>query len=237
MHSTLFISGTDTGIGKTLITGLLAHFLQETGLSVITQKWVQTGYSENISDIKEHLLLMKKNPEEFTPYMSLMMPYCFQFPGSPHLAAALEKKTIDLAVIESSLTKLKKHFNSIIIEGSGGLFVPINSQKTYIDLIKLFSLPVILVVGNKLGAINQALLSIDALAHRKIPILGLIFNTQSPNESELILNDNPKIIETISEIPILGTLPYSKDINMLSNYFQPIGEKILIQIKKHRIIK
>jgi len=219
----IFIAGTDTSVGKTIITGLLARFLLERGFSVITQKWIQTGFNFP-KDLYTHLKIMKKSKDYIKNYIDYVSLYNFKFPSSPHLASKLENRKINIYRIKNSLKKLIG-FDYVIIEGIGGLCVPLNRKITLIDLLCDLKLPVIIVAKNKLGVINHALLSISELKRRNIKILGIIFNNPK-FENELILKDNPEIIKEISKEKVFGVLPYNKDIEKLYSFFIPIGERI-----------
>lgn len=222
----IFIAGTDTGVGKTVVTGLLSCFLLREGYRVVTQKWVQTGHSNFCSDIDIHLSFMGKGKKDFQSYLPFMAPYVFRFVSSPHLAASLEKKRVDLVKIKESLTTLND-FDFVVVEGIGGLLVPLNAESLLIDVIEELSLPVLIVAGNKLGVINHTLLSIEALKSRGIEILGIVFNNISKKENRIILKDNPKIVKKFAQEAVLGILPYSRNPFQLKKRFYPIGKKIL----------
>jgi len=224
--SLIFIAGTDTGVGKTVVAGLLSCFLLEEGYRVVTQKWVQTGRDGSSSDIDIHLKFMHRSRKDYEKYLPFMEPYIFRFASSPHLAASLEKKRVDIVKIKGSLTNLG-HFDFIVVEGSGGLLVPLNAESLLIDVIEEMSLPVLIVAGNKLGVINHTLLSIETLRSRGIEILGIVFNNISKKENRVILKDNPKIIKKFSGETVLGILPYSSNPFQLKKRFLPIGKKIL----------
>jgi len=223
----IFVTGTDTGVGKSLVTGLLAKFLEDKGYKVITQKWVETGVRGFFRDINFHLKLTGKKKREFKGYLHEMSPYSFKFPSSPHLASTLEKRNIDINKIKNSFKFLQRAFDFVAVEGVGGILVPLNKKKLVVDIVKELKLPVVVVVGNKLGAINHTLLTIEALKARKIKIIGLVFNEQEDKTSETILKDNPKIIKALSNEKILGSLPYTKDIDELHKFFSSIGRNIL----------
>lgn len=227
----LFITGTDTDAGKTLVTGLLARALCEQGRSVITQKWVQTGCRTfQDTDIATHLALMNRSLQEIEPFLPEVIPYCFKLPASPHLAARQEKKRIDLRKIEKAYHTLSKNFDLVLAEGAGGLMVPLTPRTLLIDLVQKLRLPVLLVVHNKLGAVNHALLSIEALHHRKIPLLGLIFNN-AKNENPEILKNNIQTVAALTNEPVLGVLPLSPKISVLHQTLTPIAKTILNRIK------
>jgi len=222
----VFVTGTDTEVGKTVVCGLLGRYLINKGHNVITQKWIQTG-SENFSeDIATHLTLMGRQKEDIEKYLPYINPYIFRFPASAHLAATLEKSSIDAAKIKNSFTILSKEFDTVIVEGIGGALVPFNKKDLVIDIAKELDLPVIIVVKNKLGAINHTLLTIEAIRARDMKILGLIFNGHE-NEDKIIANDNPEIIKTLTNERILGNLPLLKEQTLLQKAFRPIGDSIL----------
>ncbi|MFH0797392.1 MAG: dethiobiotin synthase [Candidatus Omnitrophota bacterium] len=224
----IFVAGTDTGAGKTVATGLLGRYLSRKGYRVVTQKWVQTGCSGFPEDMEVHLRLMEKKRRDFEGYLSLMMPYIFKFPSAPYLSARLEKRRIDLSGIEETLKVLANGFDFVIVEGIGGLLVPLTGSCLLADFVKKLNLPVLLVAGNRLGAINHTLLSLEALKARKIKTLGVIFNNISPNEDKRILQDNPEIVAKISGEKVLGVLPRVKHLSQLHRHFAPIGKKILL---------
>ncbi|MEW6104376.1 MAG: dethiobiotin synthase [bacterium] len=214
----IFIGGTDTGVGKTLITGLLGRYFLEFGLNIVTQKWVDAGGC----DIKTHFRLMKKKPNLPIDYLS---PYIFTFPCSPHLCSRIFNKAIKPDVIKEKFLFLKERYDFVLVEGTGGLLVPISRKTLIIDIVNEVSLPVLIVSKNRLGTINHSLLTIEALKNRNMKILGIIFNNPK-REKEEILKNNPKIIRDLTKIRVLGILPYINDIEALYKAFIPIGNKI-----------
>ncbi|NQT07358.1 MAG: dethiobiotin synthase [Candidatus Omnitrophica bacterium] len=200
----IFITGTDTGVGKTVFTGLLARYLLERGYNAVTQKWIQTGSKGFPKDIAVHLKLMKRKRSEVRDCMQHITPYKFKFPSSPHLAAQLEKKIIKKDKIKKSFRYLMKRFDFVIVEGIGGALVPINKKEFVIDIAKELKVPVLIVVDNKLGAINQTLLTIEAIRRRRMEITGIIFNNRSKGTDKRILKDNIRIIKNISGEKVMG---------------------------------
>jgi len=207
LKSSFFIAGTGTGVGKTIVTGYLTRYFFQQNRSVITQKWVQTGYLEADHDILTHDRICGRSSDRNED----RLPYRFRMPSSPHLAAKMERRAIDPKVIFDSLTRLQSQYEQIIIEGTGGLMVPFTEELLQIDLIQHSRCPVVLVIANQLGAINHAILSIEALQSRKIPILGLIFNQITSNEDTEILKENLSIINKITKCPIFGEFYFFDD--------------------------
>ncbi len=223
----IFITGTDTGVGKTVVTGLLARYLSENGYSVITQKWVQTGSGRACpADIKEHLRFMVKDKADIKNYLSYIAPYTFNPACSPHLASKMEGKKIDSGKIKADFKFLSRRFDFVIVEGIGGALVPFSNKRLVIDIVKELKLPVLLVIGNKLGAINHALLAIEALKSRGLKIIGLVFNNLYSGQ-KYILKDNPAIVSKLSRQKTLGVLPKLGSPNSLYKKFLPVGRRIL----------
>ena len=230
----IFIGGTDTGVGKTVVTGLLSRFLIDKGYNAVTQKWVQTGSYDHSADIQEHLNYMRRSKDDYEGYSEDIMPYIFKYPASPHLAAKLETIEIDNSKIERSFNVLYDRYDAVIVEGTGGMLVPYNEDRTLADICEKIEIPTILVVENRLGAINHALLSIESIRKRNIPIIGMIFNKISSCEDELILNDNMRIINKLTGIDILGELDCLNDREGLYHLFTDIGQKIIDMIALNR---
>ena len=148
MKRAIFITGTDTGIGKTVVSGLLAKYILEKGESVITQKWIQTGSSDMPLDIKTHLKIMGKNKDYIKGHLNDVCPYVFKFSASPHLASKIEGRLISEEKIIKSFKRLSSEFDWVIVEGTGGVLVPFSSKSLIIDLAVKLDLEVLLVAVN-----------------------------------------------------------------------------------------
>ncbi|MDP3042110.1 MAG: dethiobiotin synthase [Candidatus Omnitrophota bacterium] len=222
----IFITGTDTGVGKSIVTGLLAKYLREKGYKVVTQKWVQTG-SRFSADINLHLKIMGVSKGAIKDHLDCVCPYIFKLPASPHLAAKVENKKIDIARIKQSFKSLSAKFDFVIVEGIGGSLVPLNEKRLVIDIARELGLPVLIVAQNKLGAINHILMTIEVLKYRKMKILGIVFNN-CPGQNKLILRDNPEIIRKMTKQNILGVLPRNNRLGLLYKKFLPIAARIIL---------
>jgi len=222
----IFVTGTDTGVGKSIISGLLARYLQDKGYKVITQKWVQTG-SRVSTDINVHLRIMGAAKGSVNNYAHCVCPYIFRLPASPHLAAKAENNKISIAKIKKCFKILASKFDFVIVEGIGGALVPVDEKHLVIDIAKELGLPALVVAQNKLGVINHALMTIEVLRRRKIKILGVIFNN-CRRQNKLVLKDNPEIIKSITQQKILGCLPWNKRMDLLYKKFIPLAQKIIL---------
>jgi len=195
----IFITGTDTNIGKTLISSWLT---MHSGYAYF--KPIQTGTKES-SDSKE--------VQNLTAATIIPEIYTYPEPVSPHLAAQLAGDYIDIAQIALPNT------DKLIVEGAGGLLVPINAQVLMIDLIKKLELGVILVASTKLGTINHTLLSIEALRARNIPLLGVIMNGPA--------NTNSAAIAKFGNTCILADFPWLPTVTTESLRSIPLTDKLL----------
>ena len=199
MINGFFISGTDTNVGKTIISSILVN-----KFNAIYYKPIQCGLDENGHTDSE---TVRKNCNKATIWKET---YFFKNPLSPNIAARKEGKIVKMS--EFKKIKLSNSEKKIIIEGAGGLSVPLNNQKLVVDLIKFFNLPLILVCKTCLGTINHTLLSISLLKQKKINLHGLIFvGDQKKETQETIKKFGEKIYG--NKVNILCRIPYKKKIN------------------------
>lgn len=182
---TLCLCGIDTGIGKSVATGLLARHLLEQDQRVITQKLVQTGCSGRPEDIVTHRRLMETGWLD-EDERRLTCPYCFSFPASPHLAARLAGRTIDTEIITAATRQLESAYRWTLVEGAGGLLVPLNDDLTQLDYLASQDYPLILVTSSRLGSINHTLMSLEILQGRRRPLAGLIYNLFAGGADEIV---------------------------------------------------
>lgn len=171
----LFVSGIDTDAGKTYATGFLAKQFMEQGKKVATLKFIQTGCTGSSEDIEVHRKIMGVELPEDKDLTTA--PIIFSYPASAQLAARLDNRDIDLAKVDEAVEKLKANYDVVLIEGAGGLMVPITDEFLSIDYPSTRNIPVILVTNGILGSINHTILSLEALARRGIKIEAVAYNT------------------------------------------------------------
>ncbi|MBF0521081.1 MAG: dethiobiotin synthase [Nitrospirae bacterium] len=222
----IFITGTDTGVGKTLITTLIAIGLTEIGYRVTVRKPIETGCKlEGVLLSPEgRTLYLKYIPSMKNENIDDITPIRFKEPLCPLVASRIENKNI---LWDELITSLKTNDNSkvLLIEGAGGVMVPITTDKFVYDIITELQLPVIVVCENRLGAINHTLLTLDFLKARKISVIGIIINHTSTADT-LALRTNPEIIAELSlGAPIIGTVPFISDIS--SESLKKISKKYI----------
>lgn len=185
----VFVSGIDTEIGKTVVTGWLAQQWAAQGADVITQKLVQTGCVGASDDILLHRRIMGTGLFD-EDRDGTTMPALFAYPASPHLAARLEQRTLDMAAIEAATARLCERYETVLIEGAGGLMVPLTEQLLTIDYVAQKGWPLLLVTSGRLGSINHTLLSLEAIAARGITLHGVAWNSRDDSSDELIAADS-----------------------------------------------
>lgn len=230
MGKGIFVAGTDTGVGKTVMTGLLARFLCEKGVNVITQKWVQTGCQVESNDIRQHCTIAPCLYERVALNKTNIEPYVLNKPCSPHLAAEKEQKRIDPERIKRAFRELDREYDQVLVEGAGGILVPLREDLLLADLVGDMELDVVVTVGNKLGAINHTLLTFEALKARGLKILGTLYN-DLPGEDPEILKDNKRIIAKISGVKTLAEIGYEPRMELLYQRFKVFGDNIMKVIK------
>ncbi|CAB1276987.1 dethiobiotin synthase [Candidatus Nitrosacidococcus tergens] len=206
MAKGFFITGTDTGIGKTWISvGLITHFKQK-GYQVAGMKPVASGcIATPIGICNEDALQLKEHTNISLTY-SQVNPYNLPLPIAPHLAAQNQNVNIDLKVIKNRFSEIATKVDVIVVEGVGGWIVPINQKQTMVDVAQSLKLPVILVVGMKLGCLNHALLTSESILKSGLSFAGWIAN-QVQSEMDW-LEDNIQFLRERLPVPLLGITPH-----------------------------
>ncbi|EGJ71204.1 Dethiobiotin synthetase [Bacteroides coprosuis DSM 18011] len=193
MKKVYFVTGIDTNVGKSIATGYLANQMMQEGKKVITQKLIQTGNVKVSEDIEMHRKLMG------LPLLDVdknrhTCPYIFTYPCSPHLAARIDRKEISIAKINECTNSLLSKYDVVLLEGAGGIMVPIQDDYLTIDFIKDEKLPIILVTSPKLGSLNHTLLTIESCLNRGIVIDTIVYN-DFPKGDEVISPDTYAFIQ------------------------------------------
>lgn len=188
----LFITGIDTDAGKSYATGWLANRINSEGGNAITMKFVQTGNRNFSEDIDVHRRIMGLEPQP-VDLQHITAPEIFTYPCSPDLAARIDNREIDLRRIDKAADELTRLYDTVLIEGAGGLMVPLKGEYLTIDYIKERDLPTVLVTNGKLGSISHTLLALDAIRNREIRLYAVIYNTYFDYD-KIIAEDTRKYI-------------------------------------------
>jgi dethiobiotin synthetase len=203
MKQPIFITATDTHVGKTVTTAVLGTLLQTQGIDVGIMKPVQCG-GDDAKFLKKLLNLSDE--------MDLINPIYAPEPLSPHLALKRAKKTFDLKKVKAAMSQLQKNHDQMLIEGAGGLMVPLKDGYYNADLIRDLKAEIIIVARLGLGTINHTLLTINQAKAYKLSIRGIIFSDVTSGIKSLPERTNPDEIAKLSGVPVLGTIPYLKPI-------------------------
>lgn len=208
MSQGYFVTGTDTGIGKTTVSCALLRAFAAQGHKVIGMKPIAAG-SENGKWLDVEQLLAASNVNVTRQQIN---PYAFDPAISPHLAAQQVGRGIDLTVIQQAYQTLSTQADRIIVEGAGGFLVPVNQQQTGADLSRALNLPVILVVGMRLGCLNHALLTAQAIKAAGLTLVGWVANCIDPQM--LVLAENIATLEQRLDCLLLGVVPFDLEMDM-----------------------
>lgn len=207
MKRAYFITGTDTGVGKTLISSAMVYGFAQQGLRAVGMKPVAAGceLDKDGQLLSEDVVSLIAASNVQAP-LSLVNPYAFVPPIAPHIAAAQAGVTIDLAEIQQAYQQLQALADVVIVEGVGGFNVPLSPENDTADLAQLLNLPVVLVVGMRLGCINHALLTVQAIAARGLQLAGWIANQVDPHMPAF--EENLQALSGRIAAPCLAVMPW-----------------------------
>ena len=198
-----FITGTDTGVGKTLVSCALLYGFAAQGKRVVGMKPVAAGCAD---DNQHEDVTQLRAASNVLASKGQINPYCFTQVVAPHLAAQFVGINISFARILESFSELNAQADVVVVEGAGGFRVPLNAGQDSADLAEQLALPVVLVVGMRLGCLNHALLTVEAVAARGLTLAGWVANVLDANMS--MLNENIAALRQRIEAPLLGVVPY-----------------------------
>jgi dethiobiotin synthetase len=176
----LFITGTDTGVGKTLVSVSLVKALVRHGLRCAVMKPIASGSEQTSEGLRNaDAVALGEASNVVVPYASIN-PYCFEPAISPHIAAEEAKIEVDVGLIKSRFEALASSADFVVVEGAGGWYAPISQSKSMADLPKSLNIPVLLVVGVRLGCLNHALLTKQAIEASGVELAGWVANSIDP---------------------------------------------------------
>ncbi len=212
MRKGLFVTGTDTGVGKTVISAALIKAANLLGLRAGGMKPIETGCLKKGDILIPSDGMFLKTVAHMEENIKNISPYCFENPLAPLPASEIEGIDIDLNNIKNVFIYLTEKYDVLIVEGIGGLLVPIKKNYFVIDLVKNFELPLIIVSRPGLGTLNHTMLTVNCAVREGLHVAGIIINYSNPPEFNLAEETNPHVIEKICNVPIIGIFPYLKDL-------------------------
>ena len=205
MGKIYFVSGIDTDAGKTYCTAWLAKQLNGKGIRTITQKFIQTGNSGRSEDIELHRSIMGcgmlPKDREFTT-----APEIFSYPASPLLASKIDKRPVDFEKINNATKRLADKYDVVLVEGAGGLMVPLTENMLTIDFIAQSGYPLVFVTSGRLGSVNHTLLGLEAVAARNINLYMVMYNLYPANPDTTISDDTRCYLRSYLGTRFPGTL-------------------------------
>jgi dethiobiotin synthetase len=206
MKQGYFITGTDTNVGKTLVTLALMHYYQQQGKTVIGMKPVASGCKLHDGQLKNDDALLLQQHASIAVDYELINPYAYLMPVSPHIAGA--NNPVQLAKVAEALHHLQNMADIVLVEGVGGWYAPINNQQAVSDMAKYLGLAVIMVVAIRLGCINHARLTDEAIRASGLPYIGWIANCTDPDMMKR--DETIATIKKVLNVPLLGVLPFQE---------------------------
>ena len=196
MNKGLFITGTDTGVGKTIVACGVAALLRSRKIKVGVMKPVASGSRDDAMRLRK--------AAGMTEEPAIINPLFYKAALAPTVAAALERREVDLEAVYRSYWYLQKHYDVVVVEGIGGVKVPLGESTYVADLIEALRLPALVVGRAGLGTLNHTLLTLDALEVKKVPVMGVLLN--GAHGSGLAEKTNPEELQDHTAVPVLGVL-------------------------------
>lgn len=219
MSKGVFITGTDTGVGKTIVSAVITRALIQKGIKSGVMKPIETGCSERNGLMVPTDGMFLREMAGMNDSIDLLTPVRYKNPLAPLVAAEIENRPVDIDAITSAYEVLSGKYDFIVVEGVGGLLVPIARRERIFfvsDLIKKLALPVIIVARPGLGTINHTLLTVHHALREGLNVTGVIINHNTPPENSLAEKTNPEVLSDLCPVPIIGTLPYMSEITKVN---------------------
>ena len=226
-----FVTGTDTGVGKTIITAALIKAICRLGFTAGGMKPVESGCLQQGDVLVPSDGMFIKTIAHMEENIGHITPCRFKSPLAPLPASEIEGISVDFEKIKKAFADLSRKYDVVIVEGIGGLLVPITRNYSVIDMAKDFNLPLIVVSRPSLGTINHTMLTVNYALKEGLRVAGIIINYNQPPENTLAEATNPEIIKRISPVPVIGIFPYLTDMES-ATIEKAAGENMDISILK-----
>ena len=211
------MTGTDTGVGKTIVTAALISALRAQGILAGVMKPIETGVAGGIASDAEWLMSVAGIEDD----LDLVSPDRFKTPAAPMVASTREGVLIEPDRILHAFEALAARHGCVMVEGIGGILVPLTTELLVVDLIRQLRLSVLVVARAGLGSVNHTLLTLEALRTRQVPIMGLIFNNPTPARTDPTVHETIPTILRLSGQPIFGELPYCEGLPATWDQYRP----------------
>ena len=222
----LFVTGTDTGVGKTLITAGLGYALRARGIDAGVMKPVETGCPTRDGRLRPLDALTLRDASGSRDALDLISPYRFREPLAPMVAAERSGRRIDVGRLQERFDRLADRHCAILVEGAGGLLAPITDEVSCLDLAVRLRLPLFIVIGSRLGTLNHARLTVEAALAARVPVAGAIVNRATAERSPA-RTTNLSALRRLLPIPVLGEIPHLSGLRGNALWRSPVLQRIL----------
>jgi len=210
----IFITGTDTGVGKTYFTALLTRALRKKSVPAIPLKPISAG------DRTDSILLSEATGGEISPIE--INPVHFSAPLSPYAASMVEGRPFPWGILRERMEKLAQNYQGpFLVEGAGGWRVPLDSSLGIREWAQELSLPVVVVARNSLGTLNHTLLTVDSIRQSNLPLLGVVLNDTTPKPDDSSIT-NPAVLEQLTRLPVLSLAYQSTQLPSIPAWLTPL---------------
>ena len=226
----LFITATDTGVGKTLVAGAIADWFQRQGRRVAVSKPVATGCVRRREGLVSEDAEFLAHCADARAPLDLICPQRYREPLAPAIAADRARQPVDWESIDRSIRLVCQDAEVLIVEGAGGLMVPMDKKHVLIDVVEWLGLPAVIVARAGLGTINHTLLSVEALRRRKIPVAGVVINRYPADQTPVAEETNPRAIEQWGKVPVLSIVPEDRVARIGEALAPPLPENVTAAI-------
>jgi dethiobiotin synthetase len=233
MSKGFFVTGTDTGVGKTIITAALILAISRLGFTTGGMKPVETGCLREGNVLIPSDGMFIKTVAHMEDNIDSVSPCRFLNPLAPLAASEMEKTTVDLQTIRKACDTLSGKYAVIIVEGIGGLLVPITENYFVSNLARELGFPIIIVSKPGLGTINHTLLTVNHAVREGLAVAGIIINYNRPHEGTLAERTNPDIIKKVSPVPLIGIFPHLESLKISTIEKAAIENLDIEAIKKY----
>jgi dethiobiotin synthetase len=208
MPGGFFITGTDTGVGKTIIAGAVSMLLKSLGLKTGVMKPVESGCTRRGNSLVPHDGTFLKKIAHTEDPISDVSPSLFESPLAPLAAAGIEKRDVDLPLIKEVFARMSGKYDALVVEGIGGLMVPLRKDYYALDLARDFGLPLIVTARPGLGTINHTLLTVNTAIWEGLEVAGVVINYPLPPENDLVEKTNLPLLRSLLPVRIAGVFPH-----------------------------
>ena len=212
MQKGFFITGTDTGVGKTVIAGALIKVFRAYGIDTCGMKPIETGCRRSGNFLYPSDGLFLTDLSGFAGDIDAITPYRFETPAAPLVASEREGRGIEVNILMKAFNLISSRYQAVIVEGAGGLLVPIKKEYFMLDLARDLALPLIVISRPSLGTINHTLLTVGYALKEGMEVSGIIVNFHEPLHGSVAEETNLETLKDISPVPLFGSFPYLEDL-------------------------